>query len=204
MLSEPGLYFFLGRSDKPGALPFQKWLAGEVIPAIRKTGCYAMDPRPPHAAQGAHVACPPQDAPSFSVRTGFALPGDLPQSALALKPSLRQRLWRDALDTVRLEGGDTAMAVVWFDKLCRMMACAQAVPAGCSPLVSAFFDECCVSAPGARIRSSRLYEAMRRWLRLKNGHAKDMIGMKAFGESMRCLARLVRSNGSYYQDIALR
>ena len=39
-LSEPGLYFFIGRSDKPKALPFQKWVYGEVIPAIRKTGRY--------------------------------------------------------------------------------------------------------------------------------------------------------------------
>lgn len=36
-LTEQGLYFFLGRSDKPAALPFQKWLAGEVLPSIRKT-----------------------------------------------------------------------------------------------------------------------------------------------------------------------
>jgi prophage antirepressor-like protein len=41
-LSEPGLYFFLGRSDKPAALPFQKWIAGEVIPSIRKTGSYSL------------------------------------------------------------------------------------------------------------------------------------------------------------------
>jgi hypothetical protein len=41
-LSEQGLYFFLGRSDKPAALPFQKWIAGEVIPSIRKTGSYAL------------------------------------------------------------------------------------------------------------------------------------------------------------------
>jgi len=39
-LSEPGLYFFLGRSDKPNALPFQKWVYGQVLPAIRKTGRY--------------------------------------------------------------------------------------------------------------------------------------------------------------------
>lgn len=39
-LTEHGLYFFLGRSDKPAALPFQKWLAGEVLPSIRKTGAY--------------------------------------------------------------------------------------------------------------------------------------------------------------------
>ena len=55
VLSEQGLYFFLGRSDKPKALPFQKWLAGEVLPAIRKTGRYvapAAQPEPPaHTAE---------------------------------------------------------------------------------------------------------------------------------------------------------
>ena len=39
-ISEQGLYFFLARSDKATALPFQKWLAGEVLPAIRKHGGY--------------------------------------------------------------------------------------------------------------------------------------------------------------------
>ena len=38
LISEQGLYFFLGRSDKPAALPFQKWIAGEILPTIRKTG----------------------------------------------------------------------------------------------------------------------------------------------------------------------
>ena len=41
-ISEQGLYFLLGRSDKPKALPFQKWLAGEVLPSIRKHGMYAL------------------------------------------------------------------------------------------------------------------------------------------------------------------
>lgn len=39
-ISEQGLYFFLGRSDKPKALPYQKWVAGEVLPSIRRTGQY--------------------------------------------------------------------------------------------------------------------------------------------------------------------
>lgn len=43
MLSEQGLYFFLGRSDKQKALPFQMWLAGEVLPAIRRHGHYSDD-----------------------------------------------------------------------------------------------------------------------------------------------------------------
>ncbi len=40
VLSEPGAYFYLTRSDKPKALPFQMWLAGDVLPSIRKTGGY--------------------------------------------------------------------------------------------------------------------------------------------------------------------
>lgn len=41
-LSEQGLYFFLTRSDKRMALSFQKWIAGEVLPAIRETGGYGV------------------------------------------------------------------------------------------------------------------------------------------------------------------
>lgn len=40
MISEQGLYFFLGRSDKSAALPFQKKVAGEILPSIRKHGGY--------------------------------------------------------------------------------------------------------------------------------------------------------------------
>ena len=39
-LSEPGLYFYLNRSDKPAALPFQMKVAGEIVPSIRKHGAY--------------------------------------------------------------------------------------------------------------------------------------------------------------------
>ena len=39
-LTEQGLYFFLGRSDKKAALPYQMWVADKVIPSIRKHGVY--------------------------------------------------------------------------------------------------------------------------------------------------------------------
>ena len=39
-LTEQGLYFFLGRSDKKKALPYQMWIAGDVVPSIRKYGAY--------------------------------------------------------------------------------------------------------------------------------------------------------------------
>lgn len=41
-LTEQGLYFFINRSDKPKALPLQKWVAGEVLPSIRKTGSFSL------------------------------------------------------------------------------------------------------------------------------------------------------------------
>ena len=40
-LTEQGLYFFLGRSDKKKAVPYQMWIAGDVVPSIRKHGLYA-------------------------------------------------------------------------------------------------------------------------------------------------------------------
>ena len=40
-LIEQGVYFFLGRSDKKKAIRYQMWIAGEVVPSIRKFGIYA-------------------------------------------------------------------------------------------------------------------------------------------------------------------
>ena len=48
ILSEPGLYRMVFRSDKPQAEAFRHWVLHEVLPAIRKTGRYA-----PEQAQAA-------------------------------------------------------------------------------------------------------------------------------------------------------
>lgn len=42
-LTEAGLNMYLFRSDKPAALPFQRKLAEEVLPSIRKHGVYATE-----------------------------------------------------------------------------------------------------------------------------------------------------------------
>ena len=67
-LSEPGLYFFVARSDKPRALPFQKWLAGEVLPSLRRLGRYEMPSR------------------------NGSQPVGLSPAALRLRPALRERI----------------------------------------------------------------------------------------------------------------
>ena len=44
VLTEAGLNMYLFRSDKPAALPFQRKLAEEILPSIRKHGMYATAP----------------------------------------------------------------------------------------------------------------------------------------------------------------
>ena len=40
-LTEAGLYRLIGKSEKPIAEKFQKWVNKEVLPSIRKHGMYA-------------------------------------------------------------------------------------------------------------------------------------------------------------------
>lgn len=40
VISEPGMYRLVGRSNKPVAKTFNRWLCHDVLPAIRKTGRY--------------------------------------------------------------------------------------------------------------------------------------------------------------------
>lgn len=72
ILSESGLYFFLSRSDKPKALAFQKWIAGDVIPAIRRNGVYIDESHlKVKAAQPDMFAEPTPTAPDFSGMTAI-------------------------------------------------------------------------------------------------------------------------------------
>lgn len=45
IVSEPGMYEVVIRSDKPEAAAFRRWITTEVLPAIRKTGGYSVAPQ---------------------------------------------------------------------------------------------------------------------------------------------------------------
>ncbi|XPS86078.1 phage antirepressor protein [Desulfosarcina variabilis str. Montpellier] len=47
IINEPGLYSLILRSRKPAAKIFKRWVTHEVLPAIRKTGCYTAKPSAP-------------------------------------------------------------------------------------------------------------------------------------------------------------
>jgi len=42
-INESGLYTLVIRSNKPEAKQFRKWITGEVLPSIRKTGSYSIN-----------------------------------------------------------------------------------------------------------------------------------------------------------------
>lgn len=44
VVNEPGLYNVILRSDKPEAKDFKRWVTHEVLPRIRKTGSYTVQP----------------------------------------------------------------------------------------------------------------------------------------------------------------
>lgn len=45
LVNEPGLYSLIMSSRKPEAKEFKRWITHEVIPQIRKTGAYSLEPR---------------------------------------------------------------------------------------------------------------------------------------------------------------
>lgn len=44
-INESGLYTLIARSNKPEARKFQRWVTSEVLPSIRKTGSYNVQPQ---------------------------------------------------------------------------------------------------------------------------------------------------------------
>ncbi|HMR22571.1 MAG TPA: BRO family protein [Micropruina sp.] len=45
IVSEPGMYEVVIRSDKPDAITFRRWITSEVLPQIRRTGSYNAAPQ---------------------------------------------------------------------------------------------------------------------------------------------------------------
>jgi anti-repressor protein len=45
IINEPGLYNLINNSTKPEAKAFSRWIRHDVLPSIRKTGSYSVQPK---------------------------------------------------------------------------------------------------------------------------------------------------------------
>lgn len=199
VIPESDVWRLILRSRLPKAEVLEKWLMEDVLPTLRKTGSYTMPtPKPeiPEPPQPKAIEPAPERLPR-------EMPDmELPESALNLRPSMRMRLWQDALQSARLEGAGIAYAVDCFVKLCTVMA-KQPKPKE-SPFrdeVKQFIATRCRFTPGTNTRASDLYEAFRGWRR-KHGKG-HMPSQKIFGEAMGLHYEKYQSNGQWYRDVSL-
>ena len=148
ILTEQGLYFFLCRSDKPTARPFQKWLAGEVLPSIRRTGSYSLPMTPPPA---------PNKPRASDLLSSLGLSEDV----LTLNRSLRVRLLGIAARIALMDPEQEERAFAIFGKLCSIVtARGKDVQTG-SP--AAEFARERLAPSKEQIQARNLYEAFKDW-----------------------------------------
>lgn len=110
IISESGLYHALLKSRKPEAKPFRRWVTGEVLPAIRRTGAYAHRSTAPSDAEQTH---PQIDITAFR-RSPVGVLGplfDVPKDNLSfqgLPTATIAREFKAALRIARDLAGDAA------------------------------------------------------------------------------------------------
>ena len=86
LVNESGLYALIFKSRKPEAKAFRKWVTSEVLPALRKTGRYAVPPAPKGGAR-------PDGRPGPEWRTmqEIASAWDMPRRNAALRVTAMTR-----------------------------------------------------------------------------------------------------------------
>lgn len=84
IINEPGLYKLILRSDKPEAKPFIRWITHEVIPSIRKTGSYSVNPSIINATKLYEVMLP-------SLKEAHATPKDLTECMIRLVHGIEKK-----------------------------------------------------------------------------------------------------------------
>lgn len=182
IISESGLYALVFRSRKPEAKAFSKWVRSEVLPAIRKTGRYE---KPGRIAR--QIGATP-------------IPEEMIEVSLGLKPAMRQRLWRDALDTARLDGGGIDLACRCFAGLCGLMSAKRELP-DAESMILRFMDERLEHAKGFNTPFAKIEAAFKSWWRDFGDAA--IPGPKRLANLLRARFSAYKSNVTVYRDCRL-
>lgn len=182
-VNEPGVYNLVFTSRSEASKRFKRWLAHEVIPALRRQGRYELPGAATQAGLGpdeerewlAHVR---EVRLTFGIRAARAL---WQRSPL---PQIPEEL-ADSLDKSR--GADAGVNEVIAAQL---------------DAVRAFLAECTEPVQGERIQARKLYLAYCAWCA---DDAEKPMTNTAFGLRLReCGVQRMRFGQRYYMDVALR
>lgn len=174
LISESGLYALVFRSRKPEARAFSKWVRSEVLPAIRKTGRY--------------------EKPLCRQRIG--IPEDLPEEACAIPPRMRQKIWQDAIQTARLDGGGANEAREWFVWLCRLNRYGR--PKDGNAGIWNFMDDCLEQVKGCTTPFYKIRALFEKWWQ-ENGEGETP-GSKTLSEYLALRFQKAKSSVSVFRN----
>lgn len=185
IVSESGVYALIFTSRKPVAKQFRKWVTGEVLPTLRRTGHYEI------------VASNDDDD---DARPAPAMPDDDDRDRLSLQ------MVREA----RIAFGTAAARKMWALRQLPDLApqperltLPAMISAETNRSISEWMEARCDFKPGARAGSTGLYGDYVRWCRLEGGH--EPLSQVSFGRFLTaCGILIVKSNITYRSGIALR
>jgi prophage antirepressor-like protein len=183
IVSESGLYALIFRSRKKEARRIRKWVTSEVLPMIRKTGQYAMPGR------------------EIIGKENSAIPR-IPEM-LRLRPTMRQRLWNDAMQAARLDNVGSEAARTWFVELCRMMVARPVGGADEWLLVQEFMEERLEATRGHDESFGRIYSGLRDWWLARELDA-PLPGAKIVSMILRERFRHIKSSVSTFKNCRLK
>ena len=160
---------------------FQKWLAGEVLPSIRRTGSYSLPMTPPPA---------PNKPRASDLLSSLGLSEDV----LTLNRSLRVRLLGIAARVALMDPEQESRLFATFGKLCIVATAHRREEQDESP-ASRFVRERLVPSRG-QIQARKLYEAFTDWC---YGMDITPCSMRRFCASLREVFPVRESNRTYFQ-----
>lgn len=134
IINESGLYHALVKSRKPEAKRFRKWVTGEVLPSIRKTGAYVATRHTDNGAQASAETLLPSEQQTLKEvahKRVAALPAELHGRALAEIWSRLQNKFRVARysQLPRHQLADAIAYVMTLELHCAPAAAAAPKPA---------------------------------------------------------------------------
>lgn len=172
IISESGMYALIFKSRKPAAVRFRKWVTGEVLPTLRRTGRFVMAPANDESREIDGLLDAPDDIERFKVKLALVR-----EARYVYGRRTARNIWeRVGLPEVRTE----------------LPVASHYTPDELAPCVREWMAERTELTPHVRTESSALYDDYQAWCadRERPGQCR-----RAFGDMLtRFGIRPIKSN----------